>query len=113
MADDVLPALPRPADLAALQAYVDDLERRKGWRDADSVRCCFLLGEEIGELFAAVRRVERDGPGDGRQQALGDELVDCLNYLLAIATREGIDLEDAFRRKNARNEGRTWPEDGR
>jgi len=113
MADDVLPDLPRPADLAALQAYVDRLERRKGWREADAVRCCFQLGEEMGEVFAAVRRLERDGADEARREALGDEIVDCLNYLFAIATREGIDLETAFRRKNARNEDRTWPSDGR
>lgn len=113
MAEDVLPDLPRPADLSALQAYVDRLERRKGWRDADTVRCCFLLGEEVGELFAAVRRLERDGPEAGRREAVGEEVVDCLNYLLAIATREGIDLEAAFRDKNARNEQRRWPSDGR
>lgn len=105
--------LPDQPDLAALQRYVDALERARGWRDADLVRCCFLLGEEVGELFAAVRRLERDGPDPARRDAVGEELVDCLNYLLAIATRTGVDLEQAFRAKNARNETRSWPGDGR
>ena len=34
--------------------------------------------------------------------------VDVLNYLLAIANRLEIDVEDAFRRKNQTNQGRTW-----
>ena len=33
---------------------------------------------------------------------------DVLNYLLAIANRLDIDVEEAFRRKNAANQRRSW-----
>ena len=39
---------------------------------------------------------------------MGAEIVDVLNYLLAIANRLDIDVEAAFREKNARNLERTW-----
>lgn len=104
---------PAGGHLGPLQAYIAGLEARKGWDQADAVRCCFLLGEEVGELFAAVRRWERDGPNPERAEAVGEEVVDCLNYLLAIAHRADVDLDEAFRRKNLRNESRSWPSDGR
>ena len=47
---------------------------------------------------------------DARRAEVADELVDVLNYLLAIANRLDIDLEEAFRQKNARNQSRTWGE---
>lgn len=112
-------ALPEGADLAALQRYVHDLEALHGWLDTDLVHNCFLMGEEVGEVFAAVRAVHEhdarsadEASGVGDRPALvdevGDELVDVLNYLLALANRLDIDLEAAFRRKNRRNETRTW-----
>ena len=39
---------------------------------------------------------------------VAEELVDCLNYLLAIANRLDIDVEEAFRVKNRRNQSRSW-----
>lgn len=109
----LLPELPEGADLAALGAFVHGLEAQHGWLDADLPRNCFLMGEEVGELFRAVRRLEAaERRGDGRPEALvaqvGEEVVDVLNYLLAICDRLGIDLEQAFRAKNALNQTRTW-----
>lgn len=105
--------LPEGARLAEYQAYVRALEALHGWLDADAARSCFLMGEEVGELFAAVRKLERVSPDDparaGAVAAVGEEIVDVLNYLLAIANRLDIDVEAAFRAKNARNQTRTWP----
>ncbi len=92
------------ASLAEVQAYVEKLEAHHGWLEQDLVRNCFLMGEEVGELFGAVRRLER---GASRED-VAEELVDVLNFLCAIANRLDIDLEEAFRDKNARNQERTW-----
>ncbi len=107
---------PRPT-LAELQAYVRDLERRRGFSDQTARDKCLLLGEEVGELFRAVRRVEglRVDPASRRAE-IGEELADLLIYLCAIANRYGVDLEAAFRAKEARNSERTWaihPDEGR
>ncbi|MFT4626234.1 MAG: NTP pyrophosphatase (non-canonical NTP hydrolase) [Myxococcota bacterium] len=104
------------APMRAYQDYIHELEAAKGWLDVDLVHNCFLMGEEVGELFKAVRKVNRlfdqaDAPPADRESLVadvGEELVDVLNYLLAIANRLDIDVEQAFRAKNERNQGRTW-----
>lgn len=98
------------------QRYVHALEAMHGWLDVGLVHNCFLMGEEVGELFKAVRRAERFFEQSGTEQRLdderrrdvADEIVDVLNYLLAIANRLDIDVEEAFRRKNAENQRRRW-----
>lgn len=102
--------------MGAYQKYIAELEELHGWTRVDLVHSCFLMGEEVGELFKAVRKVEGLFPeGDaGAQQRearvahVGEELVDVFNYLLAVANRLGIDVEQAFRAKNALNQTRTW-----
>ncbi|MEM1023646.1 MAG: MazG nucleotide pyrophosphohydrolase domain-containing protein [Myxococcota bacterium] len=104
------------AAMAAYQRYIKDLEAMHGWTDVDLVHNCFLLGEEVGELFKAVRRHKKlfeQGEAEAQSQdaakaAVAEELVDVFNYLLALANRLDIDLESAFRAKNARNQSRTW-----
>lgn len=108
--------LPDGAPMREYQRYVHALETMHGWLDVDLVHNCFLMGEEVGELFKAVRRVERLYEQSGaaakvdeaRRADVADELVDVLNYLLAIANRLDIDVEAAFRRKNAENQRRRW-----
>jgi NTP pyrophosphatase (non-canonical NTP hydrolase) len=102
--------------MADFQRYVHALEERHGWLDVDLIHSCFLMGEEVGELFKAVRRIERlfepaNGPTalpEERRREAADEIVDVLNYLLAIANRLDVDVEEAFRRKNAENQRRSW-----
>ena len=108
--------LDRDAPMKAYQRYVHDLEKLHGWLDVDLVHNCFLMGEEVGELFKAVRRARRMFEQEGaapedaeaRRVEVADEIVDVFNYLVAIANRLDIDLEEAFRRKNAANQKRTW-----
>jgi NTP pyrophosphatase (non-canonical NTP hydrolase) len=95
--------------LADLQRYVTELEETRGFSDQSARDKCLLLGEELGELFRAVRRAEglKVDPAS-RAVEVADELADCLIYLCAIANRYGIDLEAAFRAKEAKNRERTW-----
>lgn len=111
--DDLKPG-PTPADL---QKFVHDLEAFHGWLNVDLVHNVFLMVEEVGELAKAIRKYEKifpepaAAPTPEREAArlhVGEELVDVLNYLLAIANRLDIDLEAAFRAKNARNLERRW-----
>jgi len=110
--------LEEQAPMQAYQRYIHDLEELHGWLEVDLVHNCFLMGEEVGELFKAVRRIEKmfeqaeapDLDMQARKTDVGDEIVDVMNYLMAIANRLDIDLETAFRRKNAANQARTWGE---
>ncbi|MBF2052284.1 MAG: hypothetical protein IGS03_02325 [Candidatus Sericytochromatia bacterium] len=113
-------ALPEGAALADYQRYIHELEALHGWLDNDLVHNCFLMGEEMGELFKAVRRQLRyydenaastaqdDAESAARKAHVAEELVDVLNYLLAIANRLEIDMEAAFKAKNALNQQRSW-----
>lgn len=105
-------SLPPGAAMADYQRYVHELEAMHGWLQADLTENCFLMGEEVGELFSAIRTVRTLDDADPARPAavehVGEEIVDVLNYLLALASRLDIDLEAAFRTKNARNQERTW-----
>jgi NTP pyrophosphatase (non-canonical NTP hydrolase) len=112
--DGAMIELPERAAMQDYQKYIHDLEAMHGWLKLDLVHNCFLMGEEVGELFKAVRKYNKlydEGPSTPTEQArahVAEEIVDVFNYLLAIANRVGVDLEQAFREKNARNQQRTW-----
>lgn len=97
------------ASLPAIQAYVRKMEIERGLDAQDLPSQCLKLGEEVGELYRAVRKLQGE-PQDpaGRIADIGDEAVDTLILLMSIANRCDIDLEDAFRTKEARNETRVW-----
>lgn len=106
--------LPKNAPMSAYQNYIYQLEAMHGWLEVDLINNCFLMGEEVGELFKAIRKHQRffieEAPTEEAQskQEIGEEIVDVMNYLIAVANRLEIDLEEAFRRKNKLNQGRTW-----
>jgi NTP pyrophosphatase (non-canonical NTP hydrolase) len=109
--------LPKNARMADFQRYVHQLETMHGWLDVDLVHNCFLMGEEMGELFKAVRKAKgyftEGAPIDEDARAhVAEEIVDVFNYLCAIANRLDIDVEQAFIDKNARNQERTWTHSG-
>ncbi|WNI19595.1 MazG nucleotide pyrophosphohydrolase domain-containing protein [Actinacidiphila sp. ITFR-21] len=85
------------------------MEIERGFSERPVIEQCLQLGEEVGEVFKAVRKSEKmrldpnSAVGD-----VGEELADVLIYLCAIANRLGIDLADALRTKETVNETRTW-----
>ena len=97
------------ATLRALQSYVAEMEKERGF-DGQSVRDkCLLLGEEVGELFKAVR-IHEGLSVDVMSKCgtVSEELADLLIYLCAIANRSGVELEEAVRAKERQNESRRW-----
>ena len=105
--------LPDRPSMRDFQRYIHELEALHGWLDVDLVHNCFLMGEEVGELFKAVRKhlkfYEKGAEAEAESKAhVSEEIVDVFNYLLAIANRLDIDVEAAFRDKNARNQKRSW-----
>ena len=97
------------ASLPRIQDYVAKMETERGLDKQDLPSQCLKLGEEVGELYRAVRKLQGQPqvPG-GRIADIGDEAVDTLILLMSIVNRCGINLEDAFRAKEARNETRIW-----
>ena len=108
-----MPTLNEHPTLADFQAYVTRLETERGFDDQSVRDKCLLLGEEIGELFKAVRKTEGLKVDISSQfGTVSEELADILIYVCAIANRYGIDLEVAFREKEAINHQRSWIEQG-
>ena len=104
-----MPTLADAPSLAAFQRYVAQLEVERGFEHESIVDKCLLMGEEVGELFKAVRKAQGIAIGPNSAVApIGDELADVFIYLCAIANRAGVDLEAAFRDKERRNHGRVW-----
>lgn len=101
--------LEKSCALDELQRYVQEMEEERGFTDRGVVQQCLLLGEEVGELFKAVRKHEKMRTGTTSiTGTVDEELADVLIYICAIANRLDVNLEDAFRRKEELNETRAW-----
>ena len=95
--------------LDEVQRYVAEMEEERGFNHCDVVQQCLQLGEEVGELFKAVRKYKKMRIGTTSViGAIDEEIADVLIFLCAIANRLEISIEDALRKKKALNETRTW-----
>ena len=95
--------------LQNFQQYVAELETERGFSHQTIIDKCLLLGEEVGELFKAVRKAEGLAvDANSGFTDIADELTDIFIYLCAVANRKGIDLEKTFREKEEKNKRRTW-----
>ncbi len=95
--------------LADIQEYVRQLEDERGFTDVTLQQNCLLLGEEIGELFKAIRKVENMRiDHNSKVGTVEEEIADVIIFLCSIANRLNIDVEQAFRDKEEINKQRTW-----
>lgn len=104
-----MPSLCEKPTLHDFQQYVRQLEVERGFTDETVLQKCLMLGEEVGELFKAIRKSE--GIKVDKSSEVGQidhELADVLIFLLTIANRCGVDLEQAFRGKEEINMQRVW-----
>ena len=104
-----MPLLKEQPTLKHFQQYIHDLEAERGFDNQSAIDKCLLLGEEVGELFKAVRKTEGLNIEKSADYGnVGEELADVFIYLCAIANRFNIDLEAAFRDKEEVNKTRIW-----
>ncbi|MEK7611613.1 MAG: MazG nucleotide pyrophosphohydrolase domain-containing protein, partial [Patescibacteria group bacterium] len=82
-----------------LQATMVDLLKRRGFYPKDEKEVLLRLGEEVGEVFEAVRENQSS-------KELSHEVVDVFWNLLRFCEFKGIDLEKAFFEKLEKNEAR-------
>jgi NTP pyrophosphatase (non-canonical NTP hydrolase) len=88
---------------------VEELEKERGFSEQPVIQKCLLLGEEVGELFKAVRKQQKIALDQASKVGtVPEELADIFIYLCSIANRYGIDLEQAFRDKEEENHKRVW-----
>lgn len=104
-----MPELKKNPTMRDFQNYVTELEEERGFTEQTVLQRSLLLGEEVGELFKAIRKSEQMGLD--RKSIVGsvdEELADVLIFVCSIANRFGIDLETAFRDKEEINKKRVW-----
>lgn len=103
--------LPPNASLREIQQYIKDMELERDFTQTTVVQNCLMMVEEVGELAKVLRkhhaglRIDQDKKYD--LDAAG-EVTDILIYLIAIANRLDLDMEQAFRDKEEKNKQRTW-----
>lgn len=91
------------------QKYVRQMEDIRGFEEQGVLQKCLMLGEEIGELFKAIRKKEKIKiDHNSKFGSIDEELADVIIYLCSIANRFDIDLEEAFRNKEEINKTREW-----
>ena len=101
--------LPAGATLGQLQRYIEREAKRRGFGDQTALQKCLILGEEVGELFKAVRKEEKMPIGEhSKVGTIDEELADVLMYVCTIASYYGVDLEKAFRAKDKVHSRRVW-----
>ena len=95
--------------LRDFQEYVIQLELQRGFDNQTALEKCLLLGEEMGELFKAVRKsMKLKMDINANVSSVKEEIADMIIYLCAIANRFDIDIEEAFRQKEEINKKREW-----
>ncbi len=91
------------------QDYVKELENQRGFDGQNAIEKCLLLGEEMGELFKAIRKAMKlKTDFNSKTGSIAEEIADVVIYLCSIANRFGIDMEQAFREKEEINKKRNW-----
>ena len=91
------------------QEYVKQLELQRGFTSQTALEKCLLLGEEMGELFKAIRKTMKLKMDiNANVSPVKEEIADMIIYLCAIANRFDIDIEEAFREKEEINKKREW-----
>jgi NTP pyrophosphatase (non-canonical NTP hydrolase) len=98
------------------QAFHRWLDAEKGF-DQDPFRNVAYLASEVGEVVQALRdylRAADDHPAEGdplvaeARCRIGEELADCLAYIVKLANIADIDLQVAYVDKMKRNVSRDW-----
>ncbi len=104
-----MPKLKEKPTLSDIQKYVMELEKERGFTEQTVLQKSLMLGEEMGELFKAIRKREKIKiDHKSIVGSIDEELADMLIFMCSIANRFGIDLEKAFREKEEINKKRTW-----
>ncbi|GJM61410.1 MazG nucleotide pyrophosphohydrolase domain-containing protein [Persicobacter diffluens] len=104
-----MPKLKSKPTLKDFQQYITEMEIERGFDQQSARDKCLLMGEEVGELFKAVRKAEGLAIDQhSKFENLSGELADIFIYLCAIANRYEVNLEEAFRQKEIINEKRVW-----
>lgn len=105
-----MPTLKPTPTLKDIQMYVEQTAKERGFDASTITQRCLLLGEEVGELYKAIRKShgKLGLATHGYDAQPQEELADILLLVCSIANSLDLDLEQAFRYKEIKNNQRTW-----
>jgi len=95
--------------LSQLQEYYKQKAKERGFDKETPQDVLLFMTEELGELARAIRK-NLGLMIDNKEKiyAIEEELADLLNYLLHMSNVLGLNLEEAYWKKEAENETRKW-----
>jgi NTP pyrophosphatase (non-canonical NTP hydrolase) len=96
--------------LQDLQTFHKELDKEKQF-DQDIFRNIAYLSGEIGELVSAIRKLRKIQDSSEEVEArnhVGEELADCLAYVVKLANYAEVDLHKAYVNKMRKNMTREW-----
>jgi NTP pyrophosphatase (non-canonical NTP hydrolase) len=101
--------LPDKPTLGDYQKLVQELTIARGFEKETVPEAFTVFVEEVGELAKAIRKVNgQKVDKKSLQLNVEDELADVFTLVLDLANRLNIDVEKAFRAKEAKNQKRQW-----
>jgi NTP pyrophosphatase (non-canonical NTP hydrolase) len=104
-----MPNLQQSPTLNNFQKYVNELVIERGFTENTILQNSLMLGEEVGELFKAIRKAEKmKTDSNSNTHNVEEEMADVFIYLCTLANQYNIDLEKAFRDKEETNKKRVW-----
>ncbi len=107
-----MPNLKKDTKLSDFQEYVKEMIKERGFTKNTVLQNSLMLGEEIGELFKAIRKTENmRTDSNSNIHNIEEEIADVFIYICTIANQYNIDLEKAFRYKEKINNKRIWAKD--
>lgn len=97
-------------DLQDLQTFHKRLDEEKHFNQDIFINVAYL-SSEIGEFVSAIRKLDETNGEEERIEAqshVGEELADCLAYIVKLANYVDVDLHEAYVSKMRRNLNREW-----
>lgn len=99
--------------IGELQQYIKKINKERGFEDTTVPELFMYMSEEVGEMAKAARQVTKMHTDSNSEKfELAHEMADVLSYLLDLANRFDIDLEEAFLEKEEINKKRIWGKKG-
>jgi NTP pyrophosphatase (non-canonical NTP hydrolase) len=95
-------------EIKEAQQYIQEICKKHGWDKNTQSERFLLFVEEVGELAKAIRYEEGMYVEKGKEQDIAGEFADVFSYLLDLANKSGVDLEDALIKKQEANLSRVW-----
>lgn len=97
------------ASLSEWQSYIQQKITERGFADETTQQKFMLLVEEIGELAKALRPLEGiKTSDDSAKLELKHEIADIFWLLACISNGFGIEIDEALRSKEEKNNRRVW-----